>query len=118
MANKRVSLVLALVLACSCAAFPASAESGEVKTYTLMASVGAEHGNWDALWFFDFIEEELGIAFEIDQVSEAAFQEKKNLARATDTYPDLFIGGLSTEEIATYGEMGVFLPLEDYINWE
>ena len=118
MANKRVSLVLALVLACSCAAFPASAESGEIKTYTLMASVGADHGNWDDMWFFDFIEEELGIAFEIDQVSEAAFQEKKNLALATDTYPDLFIGGLSAEEIATYGEMGVFLPLEDYINWE
>ena len=118
MTRKFLPLLLALVLVFSCVGFSAGAEDADVKTYTLMASVNASSGNWDDLWFFQYIEEELGIRFEIEQVSEASFEEKKNLALATNMYPDLFIGGITSAEIATYGEMGVFLPLEDYINWE
>ncbi len=114
---KRLSLILlALVLALS-SALPAAAEE-EIKTYTLMISANADTPAWEDYWFAGYLEEQLGVRFEATQVSQEGFAEKVNLAFATQQLPDLLLGGLTNEEIATYGAQGLILPLEDYLTWE
>lgn len=116
--KRLVTLLLSLALVLSLCTFAIAESETEVKTYSLMARVSATQGNWDNYWFFEYIEEKLGIAFDITQVSEESFEEKKNLAFATNTLPDLFTGGLSDADIAMYGAQGIIVPLEDYINEE
>ena len=114
---KRLSLILlALVLALS-SALPAVAEE-EIKTFTLMISANADTPAWEDYWFAGYLEEQLGVRFEATQVSGEGFAEKVNLAFATQQLPDLLLGGLTNEEIVTYGAQGLILPLEDYLTWE
>jgi len=90
----------------------------EVITYTKMVSVNQDTGTLDQMWTFDRLEELYGIRLEFIEVSEEAFEERKNLAFAANTLPDLFGWGLNDLEIAMYGAQGLILPLENYINWE
>jgi putative aldouronate transport system substrate-binding protein len=115
---KRFTLILtALILILSTIPF-AYAEKAEVKTFSMMAAVDADDPDWNDYWFFEYIEEELGIKFEIIQVSAESYAEKQNLAFATGQLPDLLVGSISSSDIAMYGEQGLILPLEDYITWE
>lgn len=114
---KRLSLVLlALILALS-AVLPAVAEE-EIRTYSLMISADSETPAWNDYWFAEYLEEQIGVRFDATQVSQEGFAEKVNLAFATQQLPDLLLGGLTNEEIATYGAQGLILPLEDYLTWE
>lgn len=40
---------------------------------------------------------------------------QKNLSLASGDYPDIYFAGMSTSEILTYADAGVFIPLEDLI---
>lgn len=93
-------------------------EAQEVKTFSLMATVDADDPDWNDYWFFEYIKEELGIAFEITQVSAESYGEKQQLAFATGQLPDLLVGAISDSDIAMYGDQGLILPLEEYFNEE
>ena len=93
-------------------------EPDEPKVYTFMLGVSADKGNMEEFWMFDEIVRLFNIRFDFIKVSSESFQEKKNIAFATDTLPDVFSWGLNDVEIATYGAQGLILPLEDYINTE
>lgn len=118
---KRVGLLLLTLALLLSAISPAMAEEEapqEVKTFTLMAAVEADDPDWNDYWFFEYIEEELGIAFEITQVSAESYAEKQQLAFATGQLTDLLVGTISDSDVAMYGDQGLIIPLEDLINEE
>ena len=84
--------------------------------YTLMGSSGPNHGEWKNMWLFEEIERQFNIRFDITQVSEETWTEKKSTAFATNVLPDLFASGLSTTELITYGTQGTLLKLNDYLD--
>jgi len=62
------------------------------------------------------IEEKLGINIEFQTAPFDGAKEKQNLLLASGDYPTAFIGGaFSKVDQLKYGEMGVFLPLNDLI---
>lgn len=107
-------LILALVLG----AVPMAMAEETYPTYTAMVSVDGYEADWNEMWVFKHIKEVLGIAFEFTQVPADGFQEKKNLAFATGTLPNLFFDGLDDIDLSTYGSQGLLVPLEQYINEE
>lgn len=84
--------------------------------YTMMGSSGSNHGEWKNMWLFEEIERQFNIRFDITQVSEETWSEKKSTAFATNVLPDLFASGLSTTELITYGTQGTLLKLNDYLD--
>jgi putative aldouronate transport system substrate-binding protein len=116
---KRVGLFLLMLSVMLSVMPPALAqEAQEVKTFSLMAAVDADDPDWNDYWFFEYIKEELGIAFEITQVSAESYGEKQQLAFATGQLPDLLVGTISDSDVAMYGDQGLILPLEEYLNAE
>ena len=62
------------------------------------------------------IEEKLGINIEFQTAPFDGAKEKQNLLLASGDYPTAFIGGaFSKVDQLKYGELGVFLPLNDLI---
>jgi len=86
----------------------------ETKTYTVMAQKASDSCDWEDMWCFDYIRDELGIDFEFTCVDDSIWEEKLNLAFQADTVPDLFLNGLSAKHIVTYGA-DYFLDLKDLI---
>lgn len=94
-----------------------STAEAEPKVYTLMASQGGTEGDWNDMWLFKKVQKELNIKIDMTMVSDSSFEEKKNLAFATDTLPDFFLAGsLNEQDISSYGGQGLLFALEDYIN--
>lgn len=119
MAKRFLTLLLITALALGlCAGGVMAEEEKTVNTYTLMAKATPTQGNWSEMWFFEYIEDMLGIKVDITQVSEESFDEKKNLAFATNSIPDFFVGGLTDVDIVTYANQGFIVPLEEYITDE
>lgn len=74
------------------------------------------HGNWADMVFFKEMEEKTNIKFEYDTPAGDVFEEKKNLSFTSGAYPEVFFGGnLSAQQQIKYGEQGILLPLEGYI---
>lgn len=71
-------------------------------------------------WFVKFIEDELNINLEIEEVNSSTYQERRNLVLASNDLPDIMIYmGLTASDIVTYGVEGEqLLPMSDYINEE
>lgn len=88
----------------------------ETLTYSLMGYSTASRGDYTKMWLFEQIELVFNIRFDITQVSSEAWVEKKNIAFATNTLPDLFGEGLTNIELATYGGQGTILKLDEYID--
>ena len=88
-------------------------------TYTYMRRVTQDSAIFEESYDFWRLEQVYGIKLEFIKVPSEVWEEKKNLAFATDDLPDMFTWGLDDPiEIATYGKQGMLLPLEDYINWK
>lgn len=86
-------------------------------TLTMMAPKNAMHGNWEDLWFMQYMEELTGIHWEFNTIPSDSFAEKKNLILASGDLPDLFYGGgLTKGDEVTYGTQGLFIPLNDLID--
>jgi putative aldouronate transport system substrate-binding protein len=81
-----------------------------------MGSIPPYSRPWDELDTLKKMEEITGIHFEWDTILDSAYNERKNLALASGDLPDLFLGGsMSVQDQDTYGPLGIFLSLEDYI---
>ena len=93
------------------------AESDEVIEITVAAVTKAGQGDWNDYWLMDKIEEVCGIRFKVDQYTADQWKEAGILSLSNN--PDMvYLNTLSDTELATYGSMGVVLPLEDYISKE
>lgn len=117
MKKRSLALGIVLLLALSLCLPLAGAEEAPLKTYTAMVSVNATQGDLNEMWLVEEIRTLFNVEIIFDQVSTEGFNEKKNLAFATDSLPDLFFDMTSTE-IANYGGQGLLLPLEDYMTEE
>lgn len=87
----------------------------EPMTLTVMYPRMTNHGDFDNMWFLKEVETQTGIKLEIQPVETTGWEEKKNLAFASEDYSDLFLHGLDLTDASTYGAAGMLLPLEDLI---
>lgn len=122
-----VTLVLAALLIAA-AALGASASGGNLNetgypiveekiTLTMMAPKSAIQGNWEDMWFFQHMEELTNIHMEFNLVPADSFQDKKNLAFASMSLPDLFYaGGITMADEVAYGAQGLLVPLNGLID--
>ena len=67
--------------------------------------------------FVRYVEEQTNIRLEVDVAKRGPdADQKRNILLASGDYPELFINGLFTKaEHRIYGDMGVFIPLNDLI---
>lgn len=126
-----LSLVLALVLA-ACgkkekAEVDVENEAEKVNTSdfpivddTLEMNFVAPSGSstdWNDILVFNEYEEMTNIDIEWDNITKDGLKEKTNVMLNTDEYPDAFHSvGFTAQEIAKYGEQGIFVPIEDLLD--
>lgn len=71
---------------------------------------------WEELYFFKGMEADTNIQFDFITLPGTSYQERKNLAFASNELPDLFFnGGLSPNDEVNYGSQGMLIPLEQLI---
>ncbi|MFD0958036.1 extracellular solute-binding protein [Paenibacillus chungangensis] len=91
-----------------------------VKEPVKLKMMGAKfplQGPWDQMMFFKEMEKMTGISFEFDTPDAKVYDEKKNLAFASNNLPDVFFGGnLSSFDQLNYGKQGLLIPLEGLID--
>jgi len=83
-----------------------------------LTMMGAEdlQRNWADLYFFKGMEADTNIQFDYTTLSGSAYQERKNLAFASNELPDLFFNGAFTaNDEVNYGAQGMLIPLEQLI---
>lgn len=72
--------------------------------------------NWDDILVFNTYEDMTGINVEFEQTTEDSIEEKRNLALASGTLPDVFYAAdLPPLDLFKYGSQGTFIPLNDLI---
>lgn len=99
---------------------PIVKEGEEVTLRVLLTRESNATSDINENWMVKFIEEELNINLEIEEVSPESVSERKNLMMASDDMPDLVLGiNYSNSEIVKYGvEGGQLLPISDYFSEE
>ena len=95
-------------------------EGEEVTLSVLVMRESIANSDVNENWFVKFIEDELNINLEIEEVNESTYQERRNLMLASNDLPDIMINmRLSANDMVTYGTEGEqLLPMSDYINEE
>lgn len=72
--------------------------------------------DWGNLMLWDEYEKQSNIHINWTTVQTEALAEKKNLLLAAGDYPEIFFASaFSKTDLIKYGQQGVFLPLNDYI---
>ena len=128
---KRIfALVLALMLALSCAAMaetPAylntESEFPIVNGDQITLSVAVMPNvldNVEELWFWEYCRQVMNINFEITAFTGDVRDEKINLMFASDSLPDMILGcNFGVSELVRYGQVeGQLLALNDYLTEE
>lgn len=109
-------IMLLLVLGVSMPAGAASGEKGlgygfnetgfpivdEEITIKVLYDRSTQHGDFENYWFIDYVAEKTGIRLEFELVESAAWNERLAVAFASDSYPDVFLHGLTSTQIAKY----------------
>lgn len=84
-------------------------------TIKVLYDRSAQHGDFDQYWFIDYVAEKTGIRLEFEQVESAAWNERLAVAFASDSYPDVFMHGLTAQQIAKYAAEGYLVDLAPLI---
>ncbi|MEK3725734.1 extracellular solute-binding protein [Paenibacillus sp. FSL H8-0034] len=86
-------------------------------TLNMLAGQSPLHGEWKDKLLWKEAEKRTGIHIEWTLVPQANLEEKKNLLLASGEIPDAFYGGgITSQDMISYGQQGVFLPLNDLID--
>jgi putative aldouronate transport system substrate-binding protein len=86
-------------------------------TIRVMVKANALVEDFATNWFSKWMEEKTNIKVQWEVIPENAAQEKLNLVLSSGDYPDVIMGfGVSPAQQLIYGDQGVFLPLNDYID--
>lgn len=73
--------------------------------------------NWDDLMLWNEYEDMTNIEMDWTTVQTEALAEKRNLLLTGGDYPEVFFASaFSKTDLIKYGEQGIFLPLNDYID--
>lgn len=84
---------------------------------TMMGVTNSILGSWEDNLFFKEMEKLTNMSFKFNVSDSETYQEKKNLAFASGELPDVFFKSkLSASEVASYGEQGILIPLENLIS--
>jgi putative aldouronate transport system substrate-binding protein len=97
--------------------FPIVKEGYDV-TLSFAVSQNTYQGNWEDIWAWKYIENEMNIKVDVTQVQNVS--EWKQVAFASNDLPDVLVNmGLTPNEIVNYGqEEGMLIPLDEYITKE
>lgn len=86
-------------------------------TLRMLAGQSPLHGEWKDKLLWKEAEKQTGLHIEWTLVPQANLEEKKNLLLASGEIPDAFYGGgITAQDMISYGQQGVFLPLNDLID--
>lgn len=127
--KKLFALVLALLMLCSTTALAAvePLATGDPVKLTIGMKTNAKVTDYDNNYFTKYLEEKLNIDIEFvffPSSSTEARQKVDLMVAANQELPDILLDvGLSDTAVLSFGEMGVLLPLNDYIteygvNWK
>ena len=85
---------------------------------TLAINQPSNGGDWDDLWISKFYEKYLNINFSVEQIPDAAINERKSLMFASNDLPDIMMNlNFTANEIYKYGQMeGQLLDLSGYLD--
>lgn len=99
---------------------PIVKEGEEVTLKVITRRESIATSNISENWFVKFIEKELNIHLDIEEVSDSTVNERKNLMLASNDLPDLILNmNLTANDMVMYGSEGdQFLPMSDYISEE
>lgn len=76
----------------------------------------ATENNWDDILIWNTYEDMTGIHVDFEQTSGESLSEKRNLALASGTLPDVFYAAkIPPVDLFKYGSQGTFIPLNDLI---
>ena len=84
-------------------------------TVKVLYDRSAQHGDFEDYWFIDYVAEKTGIRLVFEQVESAAWNERLAVAFASDSYPDVFMHGLTAQQIAKYAAEGYLVNLAPLI---
>lgn len=87
----------------------------EPVTYTMMISYTLGKRDPNDMALYQERAKKTGINIEYEYVLASAVAERKALAFASDTMPDMMSGILSKDDVSTYGGSGALIALNDYI---
>jgi putative aldouronate transport system substrate-binding protein len=91
--------------------------STEKVTLKVMITSDPQVENFATNEFTKYLEEQTNVHIEWEVVPRDNAQEKLNLVLAGGDYPDIFMNmGISPAQQTIYGEQGVFVPLNNYID--
>ncbi|GIN69691.1 ABC transporter substrate-binding protein [Bacillus sp. J14TS2] len=92
-------------------------KDGKLSLHFMKRGFGSIHPPADELWMWKKMEEMTGIHIDWEEVPDESRGEKKNVIMSSKELPDAFYGsfGFSADEVAKYGQEGLFIPLEDLI---
>ncbi len=107
-------------MATDCNSWPLVEDGEEVTLKVMVYTQDAYPTDPHDIWFWNWLEAETGVKFEIEQVLESALTERKSLMFASQELPDILLCvNLSTTELMNYGAgEGLLLPLNDLITPE
>jgi putative aldouronate transport system substrate-binding protein len=87
----------------------------EKVTLSAVVRKDVKHGPYDAMPVFQQMEEATNVKIDWIEVPQSNFDEKKNLILASNDLPDIFMSGVSDNDLLIYGSQGVFLPNEKLV---
>ena len=94
----------------------AAAASGDERiTVKILKGKAANEVNLDEMEIFKVMGEKFNIDFEFDNPPSDNFEERLNLVMMDDQLPDVIMD-MPMTDILKYGEAGVIIPLNDYID--
>jgi putative aldouronate transport system substrate-binding protein len=86
-------------------------------TLKMVGAKEAFHADWDKMFFFQEYEKMTNVKFQFATFPKESYEERKNILLATSDLPDIFFRGYITpKEEITYGNQGVYIPLNDLID--
>lgn len=115
-----VAMLASLLVGCGSKKEVATAEgttagSDERITVKILKGKASNEVNMEDMEIFKIMGEKFNIDFEFDNPPSDNFEERLNLVMMDDTLPDVIMD-MPMTDILKYGEAGVILPLNDYID--
>ena len=117
MVRKSVCVLSAIVILCSLLVGCGKNGARRENHFTIFAGINPLSPDNSQKPIVKQMNEAMGVSIEWNCVSNDLLTERKNLLFGTGDLPDAFMGaGLTDYELITYGNEGVLIPLNQYIN--
>lgn len=115
-----IVMVAGLLAACGSGSKPAAedapAASGDERiTVRILKSKASNEVNLEEMEIFKVMGEKFNIDFEFDNPPQDNYEERLNLVMMDDKLPDVIMD-MPMTDVLKYGEAGVILPLNEYID--